>query len=325
MKKISLILMSLILFLSLVACQKKKVETNKKINVVTTVFAEYDWVKEVVGENLANFEITLLQNSGADLHSYQPSVEDLAKIKECDYFIYVGGESDEWVEKALELGGKEKRQVLNLVAELGEKSLNEEVVEGMQHQEHDEEHHEEEEPEKDEHVWLSLRNATIFVQKIAQQLALVDPANKDLYLQNAKNYIEKLVALDRNAEEIVSAAKTKTLLFGDRFPFRYFVNDYGLKYYAAFVGCSAESEASFETIAFLAKKVDEEKIKTILTIENASQKIAKAIIEASQEKNQEIKVLDSLQSVTLKDIENGKTYYQAMEKNIATLKEVLEK
>ena len=183
---------------------------------------------------------------------------------------------------------------------------------------------EHEEKEYDEHVWLSLKNTKQLCNAIAEALEEIDPERADIYDANMVAYEEKLDDLNAQYQETVDNAKQKTLLFGDRFPFRYLVDDYGLSYYAAFAGCSAESEASFETISFLAKKVDELGLKNIMTIEKSDQKIAKTIIENTATKDQKILTLDSMQSTTSDDIANGETYLSAMEKNLEVLKEALQ-
>ena len=179
------------------------------------------------------------------------------------------------------------------------------------------------EEEADEHVWLSLKNAKTLVDAISNALQELDPDNKDAYAANAAAYIEKLSALDGAYQSAVDGAARKTVLFGDRFPFRYLVDDYGLRYYAAFAGCSAESEASFETVSFLAKKVDELKLPCVLTIEGKNHKIAETIVENTAEKNQKILTMDSMQSMTSKDAANGATYLSVMEQNLSVLKEAL--
>ena len=199
----------------------------------------------------------------------------------------------------------------------------EEICEHMEGHDHDEDEDHEHEEEKDEHVWLSLKNAEVLVNAISESLQEIDPSSKDAYADNSSAYIEKLSELDSEYRQAVDAASTKTVLFGDRFPFRYLVDDYGLSYYAAFVGCSAETEASFETISFLAKKVDELKLPCVLTIEGTQHKIAETIVENTAEKNQKVLTMDSMQSTTSEDVANGTTYLSAMEKNLSVLKEAL--
>ncbi|WP_090417188.1 metal ABC transporter substrate-binding protein [Pseudobutyrivibrio sp. YE44] len=294
----------------------------KNISVVTTIFPEYDWVKEIVGDN-GNVDITMLLDNGVDLHSYQPTAEDIMKISTCDVFVYVGGESDDWVEDALSEAVNENMQVVNLLEVLGDSVKEEEVVEGMEAEEEEEEGEEGEEegPEYDEHVWLSLKNSQVLVSALADSLAAVDSTNADSYKANADAYNNKLAELDKKYEDTVSSAATKTILFGDRFPFRYMVDDYGLDYYAAFVGCSAETEASFETVKFLADKVDELGLKSVFTIENSDQKIAQTIVETSSSKDAKILTIDSMQSTTSDDVEKGATYLSIMENNLEVLKE----
>ena len=244
MKKFTALLLTFVLFLSLCPVSGLAEEAGK-IRVVTTIFPIYDWVREIAGDT-GNTEITLLLDSGVDLHSFQPSAQDILKVATCDLFIYVGGESDEWAEDALAEAVNPDMVVISLVEALGENAKAEEIVEGMQAEEEEEEGEEgeEEEEEIDEHVWLSLRNAQVFTSAIADALAQKDPANADSYRANAEAYGAKLAALDAAYAGTVDSAAHKTLLFGDRFPFRYLTDDYGLTYYAAFAGCSAETEAS---------------------------------------------------------------------------------
>ena len=466
-----------------------------KLKIVTTIFPEYDWVRQIAGDQISNMELTMLLDNGVDLHSYQPTADDIMKISDCDIFVYVGGESDEWVEDALKEAVNKDMQVINLLEVLKDTVKTEEAVPGMQAEEghnhgvadfadsdvkdrnlsdwdgewqsvypyvldgtldsvmekkaesgtktaeeykesyiasyetdiekisidgstitytrkdgtstatydsegfyirhkddgskqvrykyqkvsgdvdaptyivfsdhnissaEPEHFHlyfgedgfdslveegkhfptfypasltgteiademlEHEEKEYDEHVWLSLKNAQTLSNAIASALETADPANKETYAANAASYVEKLAALDEQYQEAVNSASQKTLLFGDRFPFRYLVDDYGLSYYAAFAGCSAESEASFETISFLAQKVDELGLKNVLTIEKSDQKIAKTIIENTKDKNQNILTLDSMQSTTSDDVANGTTYLSVMENNLNVLKEALQ-
>ena len=294
------------------------------ISVVTTIFPEYDWVRQIAGDN-ANVDVTMLLDNGVDLHSYQPTAEDIMKIATCDVFIYVGGESDEWVEDALAEAVNSDMQVINLLDTLGDKVREEELVEGMEGEEEEVEEGEEEEegPEYDEHVWLSLENSQLLVEAIAKAIGTVDTDNADTYTSNALAYNEKLKALDEQYKATVDGASVNTILFGDRFPFRYLVDDYGLNYYAAFVGCSAETEASFETIQFLSAKVDELGLKTVFTIENSDQKIAETIIANTNSKDAKILSLDSMQSTTSEDVAAGATYLGIMEENLKVLEEAL--
>lgn len=507
MKKMIPLFLVLTMVVGLLAgCGKKNAaETGEsdsnKLSVVTTIFPEYDWVKEILGDKAGSTDLTMLLDNGVDLHSYQPTADDIVKISDCDLFIYVGGESDKWVDDALKEATNKDMKVIDLLEVLGDSVKTEETVEGMQETEHAHDHSKEvstfedhevqdrslsdwagswqsaypfaldgtlddafaamaeegemtadeyktyyqngyktditnidiegdhiaftyedgkkvgsdykyigyyiqnwstgtkaamyrfeavdrtsgapicvefndhmiesaapehfhirmsnesfdaivdpekswptffpadmtgedlcehmeghghdHEEEADEHVWLSLKNAKTLVGAISDALQELDPDNKGIYAANAAAYIEKLSALDGAYQSAVDGAARKTVLFGDRFPFRYLVDDYGLSYYAAFAGCSAESEASFETVSFLAKKVDELKLPCVLTIEGKNHKIAETIVENTAEKNQKILTMDSMQSTTSEDVANGTTYLSVMEQNLSMLKEAL--
>lgn len=294
-----------------------KAKKSDKLKVVTTIFPEYDWTREIIGDNAKNVELTLLLGNGVDLHSYQPSIQDIAKISTADIFIYVGGESDGWVKDALRNATNKNMKVINLMETLGDKVKAEEIKEGMQAEE------EEDEVEYDEHVWLSLRNAKILCAEIAAALSAKDPANATAYKANLASYTARLDALDAKYAAAVKAGSKNTILFGDRFPFRYFVEDYGLDYFAAFVGCSAETEASFETVIFLSKKVDELGLNSVLKIESGDGKIARTIIQNTKKKNARVLTLDSIQSTTLKQAKAGTTYLSIMEDNLKVLEEAL--
>ena len=289
---------------------------NSTLSIVTTIFPEYDWVKNIVGDTDA-VEITMLLDNGVDLHSYQPSVDDLAKIYDCDIFIYVGGESDAWVEDALELTDNKDRVTINLIDELGSAAVEEELVEGMTGEE------EEEDSAYDEHVWLSLRNARILCESIGEAISSVDPDNIDVYEANLASYDSMLEELDLRYVEAVEDAQFDTLVFADRFPFRYMVEDYDLSYYAAFPGCSAETEASFETIVFLSDRVDELGVGALLTIDDDDRTIAQAVIENTTNGDQQIVTLNSLQSVTAEEMNSGTTYLSVMNDNLLVLEEAL--
>ena len=483
-EKDSALLLALMMLTGVLAGCGKPKDTGKagKLKVVTTIFPAYDWVRAILGDKADNAEVTMLLDNGVDLHSYQPTADDIVKISDCDLFVYVGGR---------------KMKVINLLEVLGDSVKTEETVEGMQEDGHGHSHDEQlteddikdrtlsdfagawkslhpyllngdldkfcqhraeededssttkdtylekfkaswqcdaekisingntitftyadgktvsaeytyagyqpklddegkirsvryqfettsadarkylqfndlgHEPgeaehfhiyfgndgfdalmsgktnpffvkdalsaedildelmghdhgeEKDEHVWLSLKNAQALCVTLADALCAIDPDNKNTYIANAAAYRDKLAALDADYKAAVDAASNKTVLFGDRFPFRYLVDDYGLRYYAAFAGCSAETEASFETISFLAKKVDELGLPCVLTIEGAQHRIAETIVQNTAGKKQKVLTMDSMQSTTSKDVANGATYLSVMEKNLSVLKEAL--
>jgi len=291
-----------------------------KLQIVAAIFPIYDWVQNILGENPGNAEVTMLLDTGVDLHSYQPSADDIMQISACDIFIYVGGESDKWVEDALKEAVNKDMVVINLLNVLGDRAKEEELIAGM---EGEEEEGEEEEPEYDEHIWLSLRNASVLTDHIAGAIAEADAANAETYLKNTEAYKEKLNSLDVEYQDAVSSAAKDTLLFGDRFPFRYMTDDYGLSYFAAFPGCSAETEASFETIVFLADKVNELSLSSILTIEGSDHKIAETIRESTKARDQQILTMNSMQSTTLEDAQGGTSYLSIMGDNLEVLKEAL--
>ena len=303
-------------------------------DVVAATFPVADWARQIVGSHTNDVRVCLLQKGGADLHSYRPSAADVAHIQRCDLFIHVGGESDGWAEPLVERKKKAGQGVLNFMETLRDSVKAEEIVDGMQadddhdhdhahgtaddhdHDDHDHDH-DHEEVENDEHVWLSLRFAVRLVDAMAAQIAALDPAHAADYRANAAAYTAKLRELDARYAQTVAKAARKTVLFADRFPFRYLVEDYGLKYYAAFVGCSAESEASFKTVAFLAAKVDELHLPCVLTLEGSGKKIAETVLRVSRAKGVRIRAVDSLQSGTPRD------YLAAMSANLAVFADAL--
>jgi len=360
MKKIPLIAFIFALVTLFTACgsdtEKTTVEKaasngSEKVSIVATIYPQYAWLKEILGNRADSLGLTLLIKNGMDLHSYKPSAQDIATIAKSDMVVYVGGESDEWIEKALEATPNENRLAVNMLKALGDRVKEEEIVEGMQaeeehhhehgeeaeaHEEHHEheahaeehEHHHEheahaEEVENDEHVWLSLTNAEILVKTLTQAVAKLDTTHASEYNANAAAYTAKIKELDEAYRVMVAGTTHKTILFGDRFPFRYLVDDYGIKYYAAFVGCSAESEASFETVAFLAGKMDSLALPAIFTIDGSNSKIANAILAASKKsKNAEVLTLNSMQSVRSNQMDSL-NYLEMMRENLEVLKKAL--
>lgn len=326
MKKLKKILMICLAFIfsigcftTLVACSNNN--DNAKIKVVCTVYAEYDWTKEIIGDKIDNYELILLTNNGVDLHSYRPSVQDIAQISSCDLFIHVGGESEEaWIDNALENPQNNNRKVITLFDTLNENLLAEEDEGIIQEDEHEHEHEHEHEEENDEHVWLSLKNAKICVAEIAEQLANIDSANRNQYINNAKTYTILLDALDTQYEQVISEGTKDTILFADRFPFLYLVKDYNLNYFAAFKGCSADTEVTSQTITTLVEKVNSLELKVILKIESSDSNLATTIKEQSATKDQTILTVDSMQSTT---ITTGTSYLKIMAQNLNVLSEAV--
>ena len=284
------------------------VHAEDRMKIVATSFPIYDWTRQVIGETPRRFDLEFLQKNGTDLHSYQPTSIDLVKVARCDLFVCIGGESDEWAKRALVQKDNPRRRTLNLLKALGPAVKTED--------DHDEDHC------PDEHIWLSLRNAAKLSDAIAEELAALDPTNAASYRRNATCYRAKLEQLDRAYADTVAKSAHKTLLVADRFPFRYLADDYGLAYFAAFPGCSAESEASFKTIAFLARKADALELPAILALESSNGKLAETVRNATKRHDQRILTLDSLQSVDAAHAKTA-TYLDIMTRNLATLKSAL--
>ncbi len=297
-------------------------KTGAKLKILTTIAPQYDWLTNIT-EGAKNVDVDMLLDNGIDLHSFQPSTDDIYQITSCDVFVYTGGESDKWADNALK--NNTKVLAINLLDLLGSKAKEEQAVEGMQEEAHEENEDEEHEEgsEYDEHVWLSVKNAEFLCEKISEKLGEKDSENKELYAKNTKEYIEKLKKLDAEYAEAVKKAKYDTLIFADRFPFRYLTDDYNLKYYAAFSGCSAETEASFETVKFLADKLTGLKLPAIMTIDGSDKKIAETVRETSDNKTAEIYSLNSMQSMRKSNVDKGDDYITAMEYNLDVLKKAL--
>ncbi len=316
MRKITLCLLALCFVLT--ACGAAPTESaSGKTKIVTTIFPLYDWTRQILGGRAEDVELTMLLDSGADLHNYQPTVEDMARISECDLFVYVGGESDEWVEDALKEVANKNRRVLNLMETFGGfggSLREEELLPGMAPDDEDETAY-------DEHIWLSLRNASACCGMIAETLEAMDVVTRAE--SGVDEYAEKLLALDAQYKKTVDAAPLHSVLFADRFPFRYLADDYGLDAYAAFQGCSAETEASFETIAFLSTTLDELELPAVLTTETADKRLAETVIRTSGRADAQILALDSMQSVTAADIASGADYLSIMENNLDVLRRAL--
>lgn len=304
-KLISLAAASALLLCILSGCSGSGVRTSGggRLSIVCTIFPEYDWLRQLTKGAEDGTELTLLISSGVDLHSYQPTADDIIKISSCDMFVYVGGESDAWVADALKEAVNRDMTVVNLMDILREDNPGRDF--------------------SDEHIWLSLENAGILCSRIAERLEALDPDNAGTYAANAEEYAGKLRSLDEEYKKAAADSLFDTVVFGDRFPFCYLMDDCGVECYAAFEGCSAENEASFETVASLADKVDELGLKAVLTIDGSNGEIARTIVENSENKDQKILMMDSMQSVTAEDIENGAEYLSVMERNLDVLKEAL--
>lgn len=330
--------------------KEQNTEEKGKISVVTTIFPQYDFVRQVAGDDV---NLKMLLKPGEETHSYEPTPQDIIAIQNSDLFIYVGGENDSWVEDILESMPDNGRKTLKLVDCVD--TVEEEHVEGMKeerghsHDEEDHEHadeHTEEEHEEtlhdhehtedeymdeneqeshsaheiDEHVWTDPLNAVKIVEQIKKELCKIDPQHTSDYEKNAEDYEGKLKELNQEFKAVVSQSAHKPLIFGDRFPFRYLAEAYDLDYYAAFSGCASDTEPSAATMAFLINKVKEENVTTVLKMELSNENIAKAIAEAT---GANVKVLYSCHNLTAEEFENGETYLSLMEKNVQTLKEVL--
>lgn len=319
MKKITPLFLGMALLLTSCDISSGKSEDSDKLSIVTTIFPPYDFVREIADDNV---EITMLLEPGSESHSYEPTPQDIIKIQESDLFIYVGGEGDVWVDTILDSMDKP----LNTIVLMDEvEAVTEEIVEGMEHEhehEHDEncDHDHSEEAELDEHVWTSPENAIKIVESIRDELCSIDEENSGTYKTNADAYLKELNALNDNIKEIVKTGKRDTVVFGDRFPMRYFADCYDISYYAAFPGCSTDSEPSASTIAFLIDKVKEENIPVIFSIEFSNQKVAKTISEATGAKIYEF---HSCHNVTSDDFKNGASYLSLMTRNAEVLREAL--
>ena len=312
MKRFNMFLAFVILIALFVSGCGSKAKNNDKISIVCTNFAVYDWVDEVIGDDDAEkFDVKLLSGSG-DIHSYQPTAKDMTEIRTCDLLIYIGGTSDDWAEKVVKEGKVNALKLFDV--------LKDELICG----EHNHSEHEHKADEYDEHIWLSLKSASKAVDAICQKLSAVDDTSKDVFRGNADAYMKKLAEADAEYVDAVQNSKDKKIVFADRFPFAYLVRDYGIEAVAAFPGCSADVDASFETIAMLVNVVDECEKKAVLVLENSNQAVAKTVVEGSKGKDAEIAVMNSCQMIGEKEIEQGADYLEIMKKNLEALKLALQ-
>lgn len=324
-KNIVFILAVIFMMTVLSACGKNQIQSslnknNGKINVVATIFPEYDFLHQIAGNHI---NLTMLLKPGAESHSYEPTPQDILNVQNSDLFIYVGGDSDAWVDSILESMDQSKMRIVTLMDCVD--LVEEETVEGM-------------EPEKeaadvvstaeagteatemDEHVWTSPKNAVFIVQKLCNELCEADPINSEDYKKNTENYINKLKDLDHQFQDVVDHSVRKEIVVGDRFPFRYFVDTYGLIYYAAFPGCSTDTEPSASTVAFLIDKVRTDKIPVVFHIELSNEQMCNSISNATGAKKE---LLNAVHNVSKKDFDAGITYIDLMEHNVEVLKEAL--
>lgn len=325
MKKFIALICAVILSMAVIGTVGCSFGEKDKKTIVCTIYPQYDWVNVILGDTADRFEVKYLTEKGIDMHNYSPSAGDIITISTCDLFIYVGGESDGWVTDVLKQAKNEDMLTLCMLEYVD--GLEEEIKEGMQDAEdgdHDHGHDDGEEAiEYDEHVWLSLRNASALVEALTESICALDGDNADEYRANSSEYTAKLSDLDNEYKAVIGAAKYDTLIVADRFPFIYLTNDYGLDYYAAFSGCSAEAEISISTLTFLIEKANELGVSHVIVTESADERVANTISSETQAKNLEILVLDSCQSVNKSKIEQGYSYYQAMADNLVVLSTAL--
>lgn len=317
MKKI--VCLILLAALCLTGCQFTG-EKTENLEILCTNFPLYDWTRELVGDT-PGVTVSLLVGNGTDLHSYQPTVADIVHIANCDLFLYIGGESDEWVADALAQAGKPQEAALCLMDTLEDRLHLEEEI-GETHEGHeDHEHHEE---AYDEHVWLSLQNAAVCCQAISQRLQELDAAHKEAYRRSTEAYCEKLLTLDEKMRELTADSPVQTLLFADRFPFRYLIEDYHFTYFAAFPGCSAETEASFHTIVQLAEALQRENLPAVLVLDGSDGALARTILETAH-MDCPVLQLDSMQTITKQEAQKGVSYLSIMEENMSVLRQAMGK
>lgn len=320
-KVISLLLAVLMVAGSLCGCSAA-IDDTGKLKIVCTVFPLYDWMRQLTAGS-DGVELILIADNGVDMHSYQPTTGDIVDISTCDMLVYTGGQSDEWVDEIVERSGNGHMTVAHLIDELGERALCAAPHEHNGHGDgHDDGHHHDED-EKDEHIWLSAVNARVLCERLSAMLCELDSRNAPVYEANAAEYITALEEMDGQYRAAVDEAQSETLLFADRFPFRYLAEDYDIAYCAAFDGCEAETEASFDTVAHLAAEIDGQELDWVLIIEGSEDRLARTIIGASHRPDCGVLTLDSMQSVTAEDIAGGVTYLSVMEENLAVLRQAL--
>ena len=324
MRRIVAVLLMLCLFLPVTtACRARK--ENDKLTVVCTVFPLYDWAREVIGD-VEGVQVILLAQNGTDMHSYQPTAEDIIRLRSCDLLIRLGGTADGWVEDALRRAPSKTRRDLPVtelstlvLREVSDESVAQGHEHGHDHTDHD--HHED--CAVDEHIWLSLSNAKACVFAIADGLATADAENAERYRANGEAYAESLSALDGEYRALAEECDQPYLVVADRFPFIYLTEEYGIGYLAAFAGCSTDSSVDADTVIRLARTLDERALGVVVVTESTDGALAQSVLRATKQGKGEVVILDSLQSVTAKQLEEGKTYLQTMRDNLTALRRIL--
>ncbi len=306
------LLVCLLLLLPLYGCGGER--DQARVKIVCTVFPFYDWVKNVVGD-VEGVEVLWLADNGSDPHSFQPSASDMVEVSTADLVLYVGGVSDVWVGEALKNG--EKGSGMPLLTEEGVTLRPVSAESGHSHE--DGHAH-----EMDEHLWLSLRNAVICVERIALRLSELDAEHADAYRSNAREYMEKLQAQDSSFTKNVAEAEKNRILFADRFPFVYLTEDYHIEYRAAFSGCTTDTDADFSTVIDLAEVVDQWELRYVMVTESSDLSLAESVIRATKDKNHVVLRMNSMQAVRAEEAESGMTYLSVMEQNLLTLLRALE-
>lgn len=307
-KCLKILLICLLIVLIATGCGREK--SKAKYTIIATSFPGYDFARAIT-KDVKDVEVKMLLKPGSESHDYEPTPQDIIDIENCDMFIYVGGESDSWIDGILNDIDTSKVKIIKLMDLVD--VIEEEHVEGM-------EDDEDEEIEYDEHVWTNPRNAIEIIEKLRDEIIVIDYENAANYIVNSDNYIKAIQDIDIKIREVIKKSKRKELIFGDRFPILYFVKEYELDYYAAFKGCSEQSEASAKTISFLIDKVKKDDIPVVFHIELSNGNIANAI---ASETGAKVLEFHTAHNISQKDFDNGLTYVDIMKKNIEMLKEAL--
>lgn len=315
---LSLLLAGVLLLGALCGCSAPA-KQEEGLSVVATIFPQYDFARQVMG---SSNHLTMLLRPGQEVHSYEPTPQDIIAIQNCDLFIYVGGESDAWIEDVLEGMDTSHMVILSLMDLVDplEEDTDSVLENPEEHSHEDGEATHLHQEEYDEHVWTSPKNAMLITQAICDALCDIDPSNAQTYRQNTADYLEQLEGLDQDFREVISNAGRDTLIFGDRFPLLYFVREYGLNYYAAFPGCASETEPSAATVARLIDLVREEQVPVVYQIELSNGNIARSIADSSGAK---VETFYTCHNITRDDFNAGETYLSLMKRNVNSLKEAL--